>query len=251
MTDLVQKKLAEGCVCDDLQVCGLRLLQHPDLYKFTTDPVILANFCHVNKLTKAVDIGAGSGIIGVLLVGKYGAQRCDCIELQPAVAELCQANVELNGLSERMQVYHLPAQDAHKALGAGKYDLVVSNPPYTAVGDGERNLSDTLALSRHEIALTLDELVASAAKLVRYGGHFCFVHQAERISDICCTLAKYGFQPKRLRFVSGRVGLAPTLLLVEAKRGGKIGTKILRELVLYDEQGKETPELAAIYARKD
>ena len=150
-----------------------------------------------------------------------------------------------------MQVYNIPAQDAHKTLGAGRYDLVVSNPPYTAAGDGEHNLSRTLALSRHEIALTLDELVESASKLVRYGGNFCFVHQAERISDICCTLAKYGFQAKRLRFVSGRVGLAPTLVLVEAKRGGKIGTKVERELVLYDLDGKETPELSAIYARED
>ena len=88
MTELVQKKLNQGCVIDDLQVRSLRLLQHPDLYKFTSDPVILAHFCHVNGKTNAVDIGSGSGIIGVLLTGKYGANHCDCIELQEEVAEL-------------------------------------------------------------------------------------------------------------------------------------------------------------------
>lgn len=249
MTDAVLRYLGEGCRLDDLQVNGLAILQRPDGYCFTTDPVILSNFAKVTRRTKCIDLGSGSGIIATLLVGKYGAASCDCVELEPYAAGMSAASVEGNGLGGRVRVYNMRMQDAHTVLGYHGYDLVVSNPPYTAAGDGARNADPVLALARHEVAVNLDEFVASADRLVKYGGRFCFVHQIERLAEICVVLDRYGFAPKRIRPVAGRVGAAPTLVLVEALKGGKVGVKFEPTLALYFSDGRETEELTRIYGR--
>lgn len=233
---------------DDLGVNNLKILQDPDGYCFTSDAVILANFAKVKSHERGVDLGSGSGIISILLAGKYGAKHMTAIEIQEEVAAMSRRSIELNGLTDKIEVLCMPMQQAAKVLKT-RFDVVVTNPPYTRAGDGERNLDHALSVSRHEVKVTLAEVVKAAADLVKYGGRFYMIHQCERLSEIFAELNRNNFEPKVLRFVQGKEGIKPTLVMIEALSYGKPGLIVRENLVLYDKEGNETPELKKIYSR--
>lgn len=234
---------------DDLQVNGLKVLQDPDGYCFTSDAVILANFAKVKRFERGVELGSGSGIISILLTGKYGAGHMTGVEIQPCLADMSKESVALNGLGDKIDIVCTPMQEAHNLIGRGGADVIVTNPPYTRAGDGNRNLSGHLAMCRHEVSVNLSELAASAARLVKYGGRLYMVHQSERLAEIFAVLRDNNFEPKVIRFVEGREGLKPTIVLIEAHSHGNAGLTVMRNLTLYTREGKETEELRQIYSR--
>jgi tRNA1Val (adenine37-N6)-methyltransferase len=234
---------------DDLQVNDLKIFQNKDKYCFTSDAVILANFARVKKGETFADLGSGSGIISILLTGKYNASKVYAIELQEYLAKMSELSIQHNSLNEKVKVINQPMQTAHKILGKHNMDAVICNPPYTRKGDGETNQDVEIAICRHEIKVSLKEVVESAASLIKYGGRFYLIHQTERLSEIFYHLHNYKFEPKRIRFVQGRVGIKPTLVMIEAYYNGNIGLIVENNLVLYDNNGQETDELKSIYGR--
>ncbi|HHW89533.1 MAG TPA: methyltransferase [Clostridiales bacterium] len=234
---------------DDLQVNGLKIYQHKDKYCFTSDAVILANFARVKKNEVFVDLGSGSGIISILLAGKYNASMVHAVEIQEYLAKMSKLSVDYNNLAHKIKVHNTPMQTAHKILGKHTMDAVICNPPYTRQGDGEKNQDLEIAICRHEIKVNLEEVIKSAADLVKYGGRFYLIHQVERLSQIFFYFHKYKFQPKRLRFIQGKIGLRPNLVMIEAYSYGNEGLIVEQNLILYDENGQETPELNQIYGR--
>ena len=234
---------------DDLQVNGLRIYQHKDKYCFTSDAVILANFARVKKNEVFAELGSGSGIISILLAGKYNASLVHAVEIQEYLAKMSQLSVDLNNLAHRIKVHNMPMQTAYKVLGKHTMDAVICNPPYTRQGDGEKNQDLEIAICRHEIKVNLEEAIKSAADLVKYGGRFYLIHQVERLSEIFFYFHKHKFEPKRLRFVQGKTGLRPNLVMIEAHSYGNAGLIVEENLVLYDQNGQETPELKQIYGR--
>ena len=96
---------------------------------------------------------------------------------------------------------------------------------------------------------TLEDICHAAAYLLHWGGSFCLVHKPERLTDLLCTLRDHGLEPKRLREVCKTAGTAPSLILLEGRRGGKPGLSIEAPLVLQD-GGAPTAEVDAIYFRQ-
>jgi len=264
---------------DDLQINGLRLIQYPDGYCFTTDSVLLANFAGGYCRTKTVaDLGAGGGIIAVLLAGKYGAKSVTGVEIQQKYADLAVKNAELNGLSGKIKIINCPMQEAHKVIGYNKFDAVVSNPPFerkpSAVTPAAVILSTALAerservdlsttnppiitpvidaapdICRQELAVTLAEVAASAARLLKFGSKFFMVHKPERLAEIFAALYNVKLEPKRIRFVCGTAEKKPELVLIEAQSGAKPGLTVEHNLILRQSDGTETQEVRKIYSR--
>ena len=87
------------------------------------------------------------------------------------------------------------------------------------------------------------------AFLLPTGGSFYLVHKPERLSEIFCTMTKYSLEPKRLREVQYRIGKAPSLVLIEGRRGGRKGISVEAPLILTNEDGTETKEVLEIYRR--
>ena len=105
------------------------------------------------------------------------------------------------------------------------------------------------AAARSETACTLDELVRAAAWLLPTGGSLFLVHRPERLSELCVTLSACAIEPKRLRLVCPRPGSAPSLVLLEGRRGGRAGLSVEAPLTLYDTDGSESAEYRRIYHR--
>lgn len=127
------------------------------------------------------------------------------------------------------------------------HDLVVANPPFRVLRTGKMSIADEKAIARHELALPLKDLVASAAFLMRHHGRFCFIHLPERLADLIISLRAKGLEVKRIRFVHSRADTEAKMVLVEAVKNAKPGMVIERPLCLYDDDGSYTDEVIGFY----
>lgn len=110
---------------------------------------------------------------------------------------------------------------------AGRFDLVVSNPPYFPAGSGESGGS-----ARMELCCTLTQVCAAAAFLLKNGGRFALVHRPERLAGLMEALGQSGLEPKRLQMVQHDRDKPPAAVLVEAVRQGRPGLSVLPTLIL-------------------
>lgn len=220
--------LRQGERLDDLQWDGLRIIQNPEKYCFTSDAVELANFVDGGSRDSACDLGAGSGVISLLLAKKKG-MRVTAVEIQQDMADMCARSVALNGLESRIDVVNLPMQRIDERLARGSRTVVVCNPPYRPAGSGETQTDACLALSRHEIAVTLAEVIAAAAYLLPAGGRFYLVHRADRMAEVFGECCSRGLQPKVLQILRPSEGKAPHLFLLKCIAGGRAGLTVLPE----------------------
>lgn len=218
-------------------------------FKLGTDCVLLADFVNAATLKKGIDLGCASGAISLLLLTKYPKLHMTGLEIVPEACALADENMRKNALEERSCTVNGDIRLHRELFKSGSFDLVVSNPPYFPLGSGLLSPDKERAAARGETDCTLEDLCTAAAFLCRTGGSFCLVHKPERLSEIFCCLSAHGLEPKRLRLVCHKVGSAPNLVLVEARRGGKPGLKIEPPLILRLENGEESEEVKKIYHR--
>ena len=215
-----------------------------------TDSILLADFVP-GGCARGIDLGCGSGILSLLLLWREPKLHMTGLELLPAAAELAEENLIRNGLGERSSLRTGDIREHRSLFPAGGFDLAVSNPPYFPVGSGALPPDPARAAARGETACSLEELCAAAAWLLRSGGRFCLVYRPERLAELFCRMAAAGLEPKRLREICPRPGSAPSLVLVEGRRGGRPGLKIEPALVLTDAAGNESAEGKRIYHREN
>lgn len=219
-------------------------------FKLGTDSILLADFVNIGQRKNGIDLGCGSGILPLLLLCRSEKLKMTGLEINPAAADCAKANISENALSARCEIFCGDIRGSKELFSSGQFDLVVSNPPYFAEGSGYVSPDAERAAARGEAACSLDELCKAAAYLCRTGGVFCLVHRAERLCDLVSALREHGLEPKRLRFVSHDKAKEPSLVLLEARRGGAPGVKIMPPLFMRNSDGTESDEILAIYHRK-
>lgn len=232
---------------DDLHRGGYHIIQDPGRFCFGVDAVILSGFARVKRGENVMDLGTGTGVIPVLLAAKTEGRHFTGLEIQPESVEMAARSVRLNELEERVCIVEGDIKDAVGLFGGSSFDVVVSNPPYMNNGGGLLNPSEAKAIARHEILCTLEDVAAAAGKLLRPKGRFYMIHRPHRLTDILTLLRQYGLEPKRLRFVHPYVEKPPTMVLVEAGRGGRPMVKVDAPLVIYRAPGEYTEEIYRIY----
>ena len=232
---------------DDLQLSGLKILQDTERFCFGMDAVVLSGFVRVPKGAKVLDLGTGTGILPLLLSAKTEASELTGLEIQHESAELARRSVELNGLSERIHIIEGDIREAAGIFGAASFSVIVSNPPYIAEGSGLQNPEDALAIARHEILCSFADVAGESAAMLPHGGKLFLVHRPERLAELICTLRECRLEPKRMRFVHSFADREPSMLLLEAAKGGRPGMKIEAPLILYEREGVYSEEMRRDY----
>lgn len=233
---------------DELWPGGPKFHQSEYGFKLGTDSVLLAHFTNPARAKRVLDLGCGAGVLTVLTAYKAPRGQVWGIEIQPESAEVCKQNMAANGFDpENILVGDL--REHRKLFEAGSFDLVISNPPYFTEKSGFTAPDEKRATARDERTCSMDDLCKAAGYLVKWGGAFTVVHRPERLSELLCSLTKYGLEPKRLRLVSHKAASVPNLILVEARRGGKPGLSIEPPLILAKDDGSDTQEIQKIYHR--
>ncbi len=234
---------------DSLCPGGLRFCWDECAHKPGTDSFLLGSFPLLRPGLRVCDLGSGTGLLGLLLLQRQRELHITGVEIQPHAAALSDMTAAENGLGDRLRTLRGDLRQIRELLPAGSFDLCVSNPPYFLDGSGAAAPLPARRTARSETDCTLLDLCRAAAYLLRWGGAFCLVHRPERLCDLLCALRENGLEPKRLRMVESRPGSAPSLLLVEARRGGKPNLSIGPPLCLTDASGMRSAEYAAAYFR--
>lgn len=227
---------------------GYRFVYDDALFRPSTDTFLLSSLPQLKPGLRVCDLGCGTGLLGLLLLQRQPALAVTGIDLLPEAIDLARKAAAENGLTDRLtfQVGDL----RQPLLSAGSFDLAVCNPPYYPTGSGYVSRSGPRRTARWEDTCTLTELCRTAARVLRWGGSFCLVHKPERLTDLCCALREAGLEPKRLRWVEQTAASAPSLILLDARRGGRPGLRVEAPLILRAPGGAPTPEANAIYFRQ-
>jgi len=247
---------------DDLQLNGLRLIQNSDHFCFGVDAVLLSHYAATSKGRlpyHIADLCTGNGIIPVLLTSKTDAHYIVGVEIQEEVAEIAKRNVELNSLSERVEIICEDLRNYNQKnyyknkniefLPQNHFDIVTCNPPYKEAGGGIVNADDTMTIARHEVKCTLEDIISVSAKLLREQGRLCMVHRPERLVDLLTLMRQYRLEPKRLQMVHPAPNKTANLVLIEAAKYGKPKLFLDPPLYVYGENGEYSKEINKIYGR--
>lgn len=233
---------------DDLQINNLHLKQDKELFCFGTDAVLLANFAMPKKNAEILDIGTGNGIIPVLLSAKCHAKKITAVEIQEPCANLAKENVDMNKLSDLIEVV---CGDINKSELLNKeFDYITCNPPYKKNGSGIKNPDSSLAIARHELTCTLEGIIKRSSSLLKDKGKLAMVHKPERLSEIIYLMKTNRIEPKRLQLIYPREHTMPCLILIEGAKNGGEELKILPPLYVYDENGNYTANIADLYKKE-
>lgn len=223
--------------------------QNQSGYRFSMDAVLLAHFSKLSGSPRILDLGAGNGIISLILAYRWRNAVITAVELQPGLFELLRMNVEANnGLSDRITCLQGDLQDYAQLLHAEEYDWAFCNPPYRKSGSGRINPKEEEAIARHELRLDLSSVVAAQSYCLKAKGRAVLVYPAGRMAVLIGELKATGLEPKRLQVVYSYPGGQAKLVLVEAiKKGGEELTILPPFYVYKYRNGPYSDEMQRLY----
>lgn len=236
---------------DDLQLNNLKIIQNKDGFCFGIDSVLLSDFSkEIPTGSTVLDLGTGTGILGILLCGKTKLSKIYGIDVQEEVCQMAQRSVKLNNLEDRFEIINDNIKNLNTIFENCSIDAIVSNPPYKKDNSGLKNESQTKLISRHEITASLEDFIEISSKLLKDNSSLYMVHRPERLSDLFYLLRKYKLEPKKLRMVQSYFDSKPKLVLVKATKNAKSFLNIENPLIIYNKDGTYTSEILKIYGKE-
>ena len=214
------------------------------MFQFSLDSVLLPNFVTLNKNIKRIlDIGTGNAIIPIILSTKTPA-KITAVELQKEVYLLAKKSIKLNNLENQIELINDDIKNYYLNQETETFDVITCNPPYFKVNkDSHFNKSDYKTIARHEVELNLDDIMKIAVKLLKNKGIIAIVHRPERMIDIIQSMKKYNIEPKKIRFVHPNKNKEANIILIEGRKNGQPGIKVLNPIYSHEKNGKYTNEI--------
>ena len=240
-------QIQEDETLDDLQLRGLRILQKKKAFRFGLDAVLLADFASIHPTDHVVDLGTGTGILPLLLLGRDKGASFEAFEPQTDLAEMAQRSMRLNGLEDQIRVHALGAEAVLRVLDERSTDAVVCNPPYGMPGHTTQSQLHSQAFSRQQQPDTLNALLNAAFLLLKGKGKLFLIYPAAQMLELMEALRCHQLEPKRFRLVYPAEDKPARLVLIEAVRGARPLLHPMPPLILYNADGSLTNELKSIY----
>ncbi len=218
-------------------------------YRFSLDAFLLADFvlpgAHLHQ--PILDLGTGCGVVALLLARRFAHARLVGLELQTELVTFAQRNAVRNGLGHRVDMVCADARTLPSLVSAGGFGTVVCNPPYRRVGQGRLNPNGSRAMARHEVALTLAQLLDAARHALTRRGLLVMIYHPSRLAELCVELERTGLGLRRLRLIHPKPQAAASMVLVEAVCGGRDALEVLPPLCIGNASGRYMAEMQAIY----
>lgn len=212
------------------------IIQNAQLYRFTSDSILLSRFARAKAGDDVADFCAGSGAVGFhFLCLNPHIRSLTLFELQHSLADMARRTAEADGFAAKIVEGRL--QDAGAEYN-GAFSLVLCNPPYER--GGFDNAAYEKAICRKELTITLGEVIEAASQKLKYGGRLAITNRADRLAEVFYIMKKYGLEPKRMQLVKGAEGSTPYLVMAEGVKGGKPSLEIMPTLVNTPQNGGGT-----------
>lgn len=223
---------------------NLKIVQDNEMFNFSLDSVLLPNFVTLNKnISNILDIGTGNAPIPLILSTKTEANITG-VEIQKEVYDQAVQSVKINNLENRIKIINSDIKEIYENFDTESFDVITCNPPFFEVTEESNlNKNEYKTIARHEIHLNLDDVFKISKKLLKNNGVIAMVHRPERLVQIIETMKKYNIEPKRIRFVYPKINKEANILLIEGRKNGNSGIKILPPLYSHEEDGNYTKEV--------
>ena len=226
----------------------LKIIQKKKGYRFSLDAVILGRLAPVSPGDRVLDLGTGCGIIPLILARSTKAREIIGVELQEELADIALRNVSLNGLTGIITIVKEDLNNLPSLYSQKSFDLILSNPPFRKLETGRLNPEGQKAIARHEIAVSLKELLKAAFRLLKPGGKIFLVYPAFRLIDLLFEMRSCNLEPKTIQCVHSRRDGPAKMVLVEGFREGGAELNVKEPLIIYDFEGNYTETLQEIYS---
>jgi tRNA1Val (adenine37-N6)-methyltransferase len=228
----------------------LTLQQPLQGYRFSVDAFLLADFVPLDATSPLADFGTGCGVVALCLARRLLQGRIVGVELQASLATVARQNVRHNRLEQRVDVVRADLRQAQTLFATGTFGTVVCNPPYRPVGHGRLNPNPEKAVARHELTLTLVQLLQAAQHVLRRRGVLVMIYHPARLAELCTRLQAMRLCPRRLRWVHPTLQEPAVLVLVEAVLDGREPLTVLPPLPICDASGAYSAEMQTIFRRR-
>lgn len=229
---------------DDLLRDEMGIVQPVSGYRFTMDAVLLAYFAAQLPARQILDLGTGCGVVALLLASRVREAQVTGVEIQAEQAERACRSVEANQLATRIKIVHGDLKNPD--LFQDNFDLITMNPPFYPLGSGKLPLQKSIAISRHEIECTLEDVFNAVVRWLAPDGRFCMVLPPSRKPEADLYAKHCGLSLVRQCAVHPRVGRAANLFLLEYQANSTEMVE-LSPLYVYKSDGEYTPEIIDIY----
>lgn len=226
----------------------LVIYQYKKGYRFSIDAVILAGLTDSTSRDTVIDLGTGCAVVSLILAIRGKARMITGVEIQEELVEIAKRNVEENGFSRMIEIRHLDIRKIKDHFAPESFDVVVSNPPYRPAKTGRINPQTQRAVARHELSMTLEDLMTVSAYLLKRGGRLSVIYPAWRLDDLIVAASSHRIRPKRLTCIhSDSESHAELVHILATKEGGR-EMFITPPLFVYEKGEKRyTPQMAKFY----
>lgn len=235
---------------DELSGYDLRIIQPRHGYRFSVDPLLLADFAAVRRGERCVDLGTGCGVIALLLARLGPECSVTGVEFQQVMADIATRNVHLNGLSGRVGIVEEDVVSLRARFPVDSFDLVVSNPPYRRPGTGKVSPRSGRDDARHESTATLADFLAAAKYLVKPSGRICLIYHTSRLPELMARAAQEKLAPLKLRMVHGNGRMEARMFMIELAKGRNAELRVEPPLMVRGEDGGYSEEKLRIYKNR-
>jgi tRNA1Val (adenine37-N6)-methyltransferase len=225
----------------------LRIKQGVSGYRFSLDAVLLTGYAGPLADERLLDLGTGCGIIPIILAFRYPNILAFGIEIQQDLADLAISNVAANHMQNRITVLRQDMCDLKPKMIGGPVDVVVCNPPYRKPSSGRLNPDVQRAIARHELKVSLADVLQTGRRMLRTAGRFMTIYTAQRVVELLSQMRLEGIEPKFMRSIHSQADTEAKLVLVEGIKGARPGTRLGPPLIIYHTNGDYSREVQEMF----
>ena len=206
---------------ENLESVNKKMIIDENGLKITQEAILLSEFIkkyfntkYKNKEKKTIlEIGAGQGIITLLLSKIEIFEKIFAVEIQKDIFEILKKNIKINNLEEKITSINEDIKTIK-----GEYDFIFSNPPYKKINSGKLPENEAEQISKYEILLTLEELFYEIKRLLKNYGEFFVIVPDDRLNDVF----RYIYA-NNMNILSIEINKYKklNLVIVHGKKGGK------------------------------
>lgn len=241
----------ENVINDLVYFKDLKIVQNKDYFNFSLESILLPNFVDITPNTKKIiDFCSGNIPIPLVLSTKTSNSEIYAVEIQKEIYDLAKETLKLNKLEDRINLLNKDVKEIYKDFETDTFDLITCNPPYFKKNNNSLiNENMIKSIARHEILIELEDIIKISKKLLKNGGSLCIVHRTDRLIEIIELMRKHNIEPKRLQFIYPKYDKQSNLILIDGRKNGSMGLKVLKPLFVHNDDGSYTEEVLKIFGK--
>ena len=225
----------------------LVLYQPQNGYCYNSDTHFLYNFIkknfekYKNIQGELLDIGSGSGILGLLVARDYEKLNLHQCEIQEPFQLLSTKNAQNNKIEATLYKNDFLEQQFDKT-----FDYIISNPPFYH-SDVIKSDNENIKIARYNDSMPLEQFIKKVSTIIKPKGHFFFCYDVKQLPAITTLLVKYKLNLESLQFLHPNNKKDATLVMVGARKASKSLLRIIPPIIMFNEDGSFSDEVNTIY----